>query len=219
MKYQYLLFDLDGTLTDPGLGITNSIIYSLDKFGIRVEDRTTLYPFIGPPLMESYAKYFGFDEEKGKQAVAYYREYFAVTGLFENEVYPGMAEFLDKCKKNGFKLILATSKPEHFAIQIMEHFHLDKYFDCMCGSTVDGRITTKSDVIREALRRNNITSTKNVLMIGDRQHDILGAAEFGIECASVLWGYGSKEEFEENNAKYIVKDFAELEKVIYFEEE
>lgn len=215
MKYQYLFFDLDGTLTDPGVGITNSIIYSLNKFGIEIEDRTKLYPFIGPPLMESYAKYFGFDEEKGKQAVAYYREYFAKTGLFENEVYPGMVEFLEKCKKSGLKLILATSKPEHFAIQIMEHFGLDKYFDCMCGSTLDGRISTKADVIREALRRNEISDMKNVLMIGDRQHDILGAAEFGIECAGVLWGYGSRDEFLENHAKYIVKDYTELEAVIY----
>ncbi|MDD6571904.1 MAG: HAD family hydrolase [Thermoflexaceae bacterium] len=215
MRYPYLFFDLDGTLTDPGMGITNSIIYSLEKFGIKVEDRTSLYPFIGPPLLESYEKYYGFDEEKAKLAVNYYREYFGVKGLFENEVYPGMDEFLNRCRESGCKLVLATSKPEHYAVDIMKHFGLDRYFDCMCGSSMDASLETKADVIRKALKCCNISSTENVLMIGDRKHDILGAKECNIDSAGVLWGYGNREEFCQNGATYIVSNFEELEKVIH----
>lgn len=215
MKYSYLFFDLDGTLTDPGLGITNSIIYSLEKYGIKVEDRTQLYKFIGPPLMESYGKYFGFDEEKARQAVAYYREYFGVTGLFENEVYPGIPEFLRKCREAGFKLVLATSKPEHYAVQIMEHFELSQYFDCMCGSRLDASHQTKADVIRKAMRRCAVTPEDNILMIGDRMHDIIGAGECGIDSAGVLWGYGNRDEFLSNHATYIVCDIAELEMIVF----
>lgn len=215
MRYSYLFFDLDGTLTDPGMGITNSIIYSLEKFGIKVEDRTSLYPFIGPPLLESYEKYYGFDEEKAKLAVNYYREYFGVKGLFENEVYPGMDEFLNKCREIGCKLVLATSKPEHYAVDIMKHFGLDRYFDCMCGSSMDASLETKADVIRKALKCCNISFTENVLMIGDRKHDILGAKECHIDSAGVLWGYGNREEFCQNGATYIVNNLKELEKVIF----
>jgi len=126
----YLFWDLDGTLTDPGIGITNSVMYALKKFNIEVADRSVLYPFIGPPLLESFKKYYGFDEETAHLGVTYYREYFGEKGIFENEVYPGIPELLDKCAKNGFKHVLATSKPEHYAVQIMEHFDLAKYFHC-----------------------------------------------------------------------------------------
>lgn len=219
MKYQYLFFDLDGTLTDPGLGITNSIMYSLSKFNIIVEDRSKLYKFIGPPLMESYEKYFGFDEEKCRQAVNYYREYFGVKGLFENEVYPGIPQFLEKCKGAGYKLVLATSKPEHYAVEIMKHFSLAEYFDCMCGSNFDASLETKADVIREAMRRCSIEAKKEVLMIGDRMHDILGARECGLDSAGVLWGYGNREEFQENGAKYIIRDLDEFQSLLFDEGE
>lgn len=219
MKYQYLFFDLDGTLTDPGLGITNSIMYSLSKFNIIVEDRSKLYKFIGPPLMESYEKYFGFDEEKCRQAVNYYREYFGVKGLFENEVYPGIPQFLEKCKGAGYKLVLATSKPEHYAVEIMNHFRLAEYFDCMCGSNFDASLETKADVIREAMHRCSIEVKKEVLMIGDRMHDILGACECGLDSAGVLWGYGNREEFQKNGAKYIIRDLDELQSLLFAEGE
>lgn len=215
MKYEYLFFDLDGTLTDPGIGITNSIMYSLEKFNIKVSDRSQLYKFIGPPLMESYNRYFGFDEEKCRLAVKYYREYFSVKGLFENEVYPDTAELLKNCKDKGLKLALATSKPEEYSVRIMKHFELDKYFDCMCGSTFDASLETKADVIREAMRRLGIKDSKNVLMIGDRLHDIDGAAECNMDCAAVLWGYGDINEFTQHKAKYIVKDTKELECIIF----
>ena len=214
MKYQYLFWDLDGTLTDPGIGITNSIIYSLNKFGIEVEDRSTLYKFIGPRLVESYKKYYDFDDEKALLAVKYYREYFGEKGLFENELYPFIPEFLCKCKEAGFKICLATSKPENFTFRIMEHFDLAKYFDYMCGSTTGSTHETKADVIRKALALSGAQNS-DVVMIGDRMHDIIGAAECGIDSIAVKWGYGDTEEFETYNAKYIVDDIFELEKIIF----
>ena len=214
MGFSYLFWDLDGTLTDPGIGITNSVMYALKKFDIEVADRSELYPFIGPPLMEYFKKYYGFDEEKAKLGVTYYREYFGVKGLLENEVYPGIPEFLNGCVKQGKKLVLATSKPEHYAVQIMEHFDLSGYFHCMCGSRLDAGYETKADVIRDAFDRCGIEDKSEVLMIGDRMHDICGAKECGIACVAVLWGYGSREEFQEHGANYIVRDLDELEKII-----
>lgn len=212
--FEYLFFDLDGTLTDPGVGITNSIIYSLKKFNIEMEDRTSLYKFIGPPLIESYRKYFGFNEEECTKAVVYYREYFGDKGKFENEVYNGIPELLQNLMDKGYKLVLATSKPEHFAFEIMEHFELAKYFHCMCGSSVHETQETKADVIRKAIKKCNIQDLEKVLMIGDRMHDIEGANECGIKSAGVMWGYGSTEEFNEYGANYIVQNLKELSELI-----
>ena len=128
-KYEYVLFDLDGTLTDPALGITNSVMYALKKFGISVSDRSELFRFIGPPLMYSFKTYYGFDDEKAKLALDYYRDRFADGGKFENEVYPGIAELLAELRSAGSRIILATSKPEEFSVEILEHFDLLKYFD------------------------------------------------------------------------------------------
>lgn len=210
MKYKYLFWDLDGTLTDPGIGITNSVMYALEKYNIRVEERSSLYPFIGPPLIESFMKFYGFDEEKATQAVNYYREYFGVTGLFENEVYDGMEHLLSWCVNQGYQLVLATSKPEHFAVEIMEHFNLAQYFKEMCGSRLDASLETKADVIRCAMQRCQIENPGEILMIGDRMHDIIGAHECGIECASVCWGYGNKEEFNKYNTDHIIETLEEL---------
>lgn len=214
MKFSYLFWDLDGTLTDPGIGITNSVMYALKKFGIETDDRSRLYPFIGPPLMESFRKYYNFDEKTAELAVSYYREYFGEKGLFENEVYEGIPEFLDRCEKQGKKLVLATSKPEYYAVQIMEHFDLARYFHCMCGGRLDAGYETKADVIREAFVRCGIADKSEVLMIGDRMHDICGAKECGVACAAVLWGYGSEQEFRQYHADYIVKDLDGLGRII-----
>ncbi|MGN0161270.1 MAG: HAD family hydrolase [Lachnospiraceae bacterium] len=214
MKYKYLFFDLDGTLTDPGIGITNSIMYALEKYNIHVKERSVLYPFIGPPLVESFMKYYGFDEDTAVQAVKYYREYFGVKGLLENEVYEGMHDLLEWCVKKGYHLALATSKPEHFAVEIMKHFRLDPYFDHMCGSHPDACLETKADVIRDAMKRCNVEHPNEVLMIGDRMHDIEGARECNMECAAVLWGYGDKEEFIEHGASYIVESMNELKELL-----
>lgn len=213
--YKYIFFDLDGTLTDPGVGITNSIIYSLKKFNIEVSDRTQLYKFIGPPLLESYAKYFNFSKEEANKAVVYYREYFTDKGIFENEVYDGIPELLSKLKDAGIKLVLATSKPEHFALRIMEHFELAQYFCCMCGSSQHETQESKADVIRKAISICNIENTENILMVGDRLHDIEGAKACGLQAAGVMWGYGSVEEFKKYNADYIVNDLNELSNLIF----
>lgn len=212
--FEYLFFDLDGTLTDPGVGITNSVIYSLKKFGIEVEDRTSLYKFIGPPLIESYKKMFGFSDEECAKAVVYYREYFGDKGKFENEVYNGIPELLQDLKDRGYKLALATSKPEKFAFEIMEHFDLAKYFHCMCGSSMHETQETKADVIRKAISKCSIQDLSKVIMIGDRMHDIHGAKECGIKSVGVMWGYGSTEEFNENGADYIVHNMEELSNLI-----
>ena len=151
MKYKYCLLDLDGTLTDPGIGITNSVMYSLKKFGIEVADRSELYSFIGPPLPDSFKRVFGFSEEQADRAVTYYREYFRDKGIFENVVYPGIPEALEQLKSKGVIVALATSKPYEFSVRILDHFDLMKYFDYVGAATMDGRISRKTDVIAHLL--------------------------------------------------------------------
>ena len=211
--FKYVLFDLDGTLTDPGLGITNSVMNSLSKFGITVTDRSELYKFIGPPLMESFKKYYGMSDEDATKAIEYYRDYFKVIGMTENEVYDGIPEMLAALKNRGQKIILATSKPEEFAIKILEYFDLLKYFDFVAGATMDGTRSEKSDVIKYAINEASISVDKAV-MVGDRKHDILGAIENNLPSIGVLFGYGSEEELSEAGANYIAKDVNELASIL-----
>lgn len=208
--YDYFLFDLDGTLTDPGLGITNSVAYALGKYGITVEDRRELYPFIGPPLRQSFSEFYGFDEEKTKEAVAFYREYFSEKGLFENEVYEGIPEVLSQLKQAGKKLLVATSKPEEFTNRILEHFGLAEYFDFVAGATMDETRNEKADIIAYALKQIADADPSKIVMIGDRKFDILGARENGIDSIGVLYGYGSRAELEEAQATFIVEKPEEL---------
>ena len=191
MGYRYYLFDLDGTLTDPGIGITNSVMYALEKYGIHIEDRTELYSFIGPPLGESFRRQFGFSEEQARRAVEYYREYFRPKGIFENVVYEGIPELLQRLRENRVTVALATSKPYEFAVRILEHFDLARYFDFVGGATMDGRISRKTDVIAHLLEEFGNVDKASVLMIGDRAQDIEGAKANGLHSAGVLWGYGS----------------------------
>lgn len=207
--YSTILMDLDGTLTDPGLGITNSIMYALDKLGMPETDRTRLYRFIGPPLMEEMRKVYGLTEQEGYDALKYYREYFSVTGLFENEVYPGIPEVLAKIKETGRKLIVATSKPEIYTLQILEHFGLDRYFDFVSGSTMDNSRVQKKDIIAYAMERMAF-SAEDALMIGDRRNDVEGAAANGMRSLGVLYGYGSYEELSEAGADYFAKTPEEI---------
>ena len=146
-NYEFIFFDLDGTLTDPFEGITNSVVYSLNSYGIEVVDKSELKRFIGPPLFQSFEKYYGFSKEKAIEAVDRYREYFRDKGMFENALYDGTVKLLKKLKKNGKKIILATSKPEAFALRILEHFDILKYFDVVVGSTMDGSLINKGDII------------------------------------------------------------------------
>lgn len=203
--YSTILFDLDGTLTDPGCGITNSVAYALKKWNIEVADKTELYKFIGPPLQESFEKYYHFSEEQAKQAVEYYREYFRDKGIFENEIYEGIEKLLCEIKNSGRKIILATSKPQEFAVKILEHFEIDKYFDFAAGATLDGTRSQKADVISYALEQCKIRDYKEVIMIGDRKHDIIGAKQVGIDAVGVLYGYGDYNELHNAGALYIVE--------------
>lgn len=211
--YNTVLFDLDGTLTNPGRGITNSVAYALKKYGIEVNDRKELYKFIGPPLLDSFMKYYGFSEEEAETAIAYYREYFRDTGIFENEVYDGIPELLEEIRNSGRKIILATSKPEEFAKRILVHFGLDKYFDFAAGATMDSSRNKKGDVIAYALKESGCSS-ENAVMVGDRLHDILGAKENGLDSIGVLFGYGSREELENAGADYIAETVKDIIKFI-----
>lgn len=214
MKKEYILFDLDGTLTDPALGITNSLMYALEKFGMHIENREELYKFIGPPLIDMMMQEYGFSREKATKGLAYYREYFGVKGLLENEVYDGIPKMLETLQRNGYKLVLATSKPEKYARKILEHFDLAKYFYFIGGSDMDETRSTKEAVIEYDLAALGNPDVNKCIMVGDRKYDVVGAYEFGIECIGVLFGYGSREELEEANAAYVVKTVEELEKLL-----
>ncbi len=213
--YDVILFDLDGTLTDSGPGITNSVAYSLKKYGIEVTDRTELYKFIGPPLKESFEKYYGFSEEDSRKAVEYYREYYTDKGIFENAVYEGIEELLREIRKSGKKAVVATSKPEIFAKRILVHFDLAKYFEHIVGANMDETRTKKDEVISCVLQSLAISDRSNVLMIGDRKHDILGAKKNGIASLGVLFGFGDYEELEKAGANYIVKNVKDIYPIIF----
>ena len=210
MNYEYILFDLDGTLTDPKLGITKSVAYALKSYGIEVEDLDSLLKFIGPPLKDSFIKYYGFSEEQGAEAVERYREYFKPYGIYENKVYDGVENMLSKLLKCGKKVILATSKPTVFANVILEHFNLKQYFTCVVGSELDGSRVKKGEVVAEALRQAGVTNKSAAVMVGDREHDIFGARENGIDSVGVLYGYGNRAELETAGAGYIVESVEEL---------
>jgi len=203
-RYPYIFFDLDGTLTDPGVGITNSVAYALERYGIHVADRRTLYPFIGPPLADSFAHFYGFSPADARAAVDVYREYFADRGIFENELYPGIPALLERLRADGRKLVMATSKPEEFALRIAEHFGIAGYFDCVAGAAMDETRTAKWEVIAYALERLGGPAPAEVLMVGDREHDVQGANRCGIATLGVLYGYGSREELMSAGAVAVV---------------
>ncbi|NJE44730.1 HAD family hydrolase [Massilimicrobiota sp. SW1139] len=208
-----ILFDLDGTLTDPFLGITRSVAYSLKSFGIEVDDLETLKPFIGPPLDVSFREYYHMDEAQSWKAVEKYREYFSKKGLFENKVYEGMEGFLQSLLNMDMKLYVCTSKPEVFAKEILDHFSLTPYFTGIYGATLDGSLKHKGDVIAHCIKQEQL-NIQDCMMVGDRQHDIVGAHQNQIPCIGVLYGYGSLEEFQEYHCDYIAKDLIELKKII-----
>lgn len=213
LDYDWLLFDLDGTLTDPFEGITRSVEYALNAFGITVADRRELASFIGPPLVESLTEQFGFTMEDAVAAVAKYREYFSVKGLYENELFEGIPELLRDCREAGYKISMATSKPTHYARIIAEHFDIARYFDAIHGSSLDGSRITKSSVVAEVVEEERLDPAR-ALMIGDRRHDVEGAGEHGIRTVGVLYGYGTLEEHTAAGAAYIVKDISELRQLL-----
>lgn len=201
----HLFFDLDGTLTNPRLGITRCFQYALEHMQRRAWTSDALEQFIGPPLAESFGKVLETtDQSVIAQGVKLYRERFATTGLFENEVYPGIPETLTALQKAGFELLVVTLKPQFFGNQIIAHFTLDQYFRRIYGSELSGGRVNKSDLIRYVLQQENITA-KDAVMIGDRSHDVLGAKANSVKSIGVLWGFGSRQELQEAGADAIVE--------------
>lgn len=210
--YGFVLFDLDGTITDSKVGITKSVQYALKKFNIIENDLNKLEPFIGPPLMDSFKEYYTFNDNMAKDAVTYYREYYSTQGIFENQVYSDIPFLLEYLVENGKKVMVATSKPTYYAVQIIKHFQLNKYFTSIVGSNLDGTRVRKGEVIQvalEGLKERNIAKS-DVLMIGDRKHDILGAKENNIDSLAVTYGFGSYEELMEAKPTYLVNDVQEI---------
>lgn len=197
MEVNTVLFDLDGTLTNSGPGIMNSVQYALKRFGMETDDLSKLRCFIGPPLQQQFHDFCGFSEQESVQAVEYYREYYVGKGIYENEVYQGIPELLAELKNAGKKIIMATSKPEKFARIIAEHFKIDQYFDFIAGALMDDKRTKKKEVIEYALDSCGIADKGAVLMIGDRNYDIIGARQAGVHSMAVLYGYGTRQELEE----------------------
>ena len=225
----YILFDLDGTLTDPKEGITKCVQYALADFGIIEPDLDNLTCFIGPPLLQSFVKYYELTEAEAERAVAKYRERFSTIGIFENKVFEDVHEMLEKLRENGKVICLATSKPEIYAKKIIEKYGVYKYFDIIVGSELDGRRTNKAEVIAEVLRQAarkaengeesvNAQSIQDIcqkaIMVGDRHHDIDGAKACNMESIGVRFGYAEPDELEAAGATYIVDTIKELETLI-----
>lgn len=221
-RFQYLLFDLDGTLTDPKAGITGCVQYALHKFGIEEPDLNKLEPFIGPPLADSFMEFYGFDAEKSAEAIGYYRERFRTVGLFENEIYPGIKEMLVHLKQAGRTLAVASSKPTVFVEKILRHFDIEQYFDVVVGSELDGTRAKKEEVVEETLRQIRQTDdfqsgkwdNDGIVMIGDRKFDVQGAKLFNLVSVGVTFGYALPGELEEAGADYIVDSVAALEELL-----
>ena len=202
-----ILFDLDGTLTDSGEGIINCVILGLEHFRLPVPDREALRVFVGPPLHDPFVK-FGVPEDQADEAVRVYRSRYNTVGKFENTPYPGIYELLQFLRNNGHTLLVATSKPESLAVEIMDKFELSKYFHRICGASLDRSRSTKEDVIAYLLAQNG--GAEDMVMVGDTAFDVLGAAAHGIPTIGVSWGYGSVEEMVAAGAKAIAYTMDEL---------
>ena len=213
-KYQNILLDLDGTIIDSGEGITKSVQYALAALGIEITDLRTLYPFIGPPLNESFREFMHLNEEQIEQAILKYRERYQTLGIYENKVYVGIRELLSDWRQSGKKVILCTSKPEIFAGKILEYFHLADYFTFIGGATLDGERNSKAEVIHHIFASCSVLDKAETVMIGDRKYDVMGAKQMGVDAIGVLYGYGNATELQQAGADYIVKDVQELRELI-----
>jgi len=202
-----ILFDLDGTLTDSGEGIMNCAILALEHFGLPIPDREELRTFVGPPLHESFIRY-GVPADKTDEAIRVYRSRYVPIGAYENTPYPGIRELLEELKAQGHNLYVATSKPEEMSVKILEHFDLAKYFDRICGASLDASRSTKEDVIAYLL--DLCGRAKSIVMVGDTRFDILGAKAHGIPAIGVSWGYGKVEDMAEAGAAAIAFSMNEL---------
>jgi phosphoglycolate phosphatase len=202
MNYKNILFDLDGTLTDPYEGITNSAKYALGKFNISEDAAGDLSRIIGPPLELSFREFFHLNGENVKKAVAYYREYYTVKGIYENKLYDGMEALLQELRRRGLHCFTATSKPEKFAGIVLRHFKIDRYFDGVVGSNMDGSRSDKGDVIAYTLEKYHLKKEETI-MIGDTKYDAIGARKNGIDILAVTYGYGSVGELKAAGTAYM----------------
>ena len=214
MLYSTILFDLDGTLTDPKIGITKCVKYALSKFGIEEPDLDALVHFIGPPLLKSFQQTYGLSAEDALKAVGFYRERFVEVGMYENAVYPGVPEMLQQLRAQGKELVVATSKPTVYSVTILDHFNLSSYFSKIVGSNLDGTRVEKAEVIEFALSELTDRDKNAMVMVGDRMHDIIGAAQNGLPSVAVTYGYGTREELTQANPTYLVSTIQELTEVI-----
>ncbi|EJQ11809.1 phosphoglycolate phosphatase [Bacillus cereus] len=210
--YKTFLFDLDGTLTDPKEGIINSVLYALEKIGIEEVNISELDSFIGPPIQQSFVDRYNMNEIEVERAVFYFREYLKQSGLLENKVYDGITTLLQELKDAGNRLFVATSKPTVFAKQVIEHFQLTTFFEEIVGSNLDGTRIKKEEIIAHILQTNEELKKEEMVMIGDRKHDVIGANRNGIASIGVLYGYGSEIELSDAGAVHIVKDVEELQR-------
>ncbi|NVO10852.1 MAG: HAD family hydrolase [Bacteroidales bacterium] len=208
-KIHNILFDLDGTLTDPKEGIVNSILYALEKLGIQENHINELDTFIGPPLRGSFIARYNLSDNLADKAVTFYREYFSEKGLYENQVYPGVAELLEFLVSRKYQLFVATSKPTVYSDKILRHFNLHKYFTGIVGSNLDNTRTDKSEVIAHVVSTYSLQPV-NSIMVGDRKHDIIGAKNNSMRSIAVTYGYGSLEEILSENPDFIVNCCIEL---------
>lgn len=213
-KYSVVFFDLDGTVADSGEGVTNSVIYALKKFGISETVENTKR-FIGPPLAHSFKEFYGFDDEKATLGIQYYREYYKEKGIYECYLYYGIKELLSGLKRRGYKVVLCTSKPENYAKIVLEYLGVDKYFDIVCGATMDEKTrTTKEEVMAYAMMTSHATPS-TTLMVGDRHFDIGSANYFGLDSVGVTFGYGTREELKNASATYVVDNCDEIMKLLF----
>ncbi|MCR4678418.1 MAG: HAD hydrolase-like protein [Lachnospiraceae bacterium] len=215
--YKYVLFDLDGTISDPKVGICTSVQQALKKFGIDVADINTLTPFIGPPLRDSFRDFYHIKPEDMEDVIAAYRARFSTVGLFENDLYDGIPELLKSLKENGRKLALASSKPRVFVEKILDHFGISQYFDVIMGSELDGTRENKSEIIAECLRLFELDPSGDLsetVMVGDRKYDIEAANAAGLPNIAVSYGYGSEEELSNAGAMVIAGTVKELENIL-----
>ena len=207
MTWSAVLFDLDGTLTDSGEGIRRSVAYALEKMGRPPLSEAELNSFIGPPLKDAFRDYAGMTAEEAEEAIGFYRERYVDTGLYENEVYPGIKACLDRLREDGMILGVASSKPEPMVKAVLAHFGLDAYFSVMTGSLMDGSRASKQEVIETALRELGLDEHRqSVVYIGDRKYDAAGARACGLACIGALWGYGSFDELAAEKPLYIASD-------------
>lgn len=213
-NYQTIIFDLDGTLTDSQVGIINSLTYAFQQMGLPLPAKSLLKKFIGPPLSQSFQDFCGLNDIETQKTISYYRQYFADKGWKENQLLPGARELLAKLKQAGKTLLVASSKPEVFVKQILDHFEIDSYFTVIAGASLDDSRSQKSAVIAHALKTAKIEELKGCVMVGDRKHDVEGAKVQGLPTIGLLLGFGSRQELEESGAIAIAENFQDLEEIL-----